>query len=172
MHGRFQIKLSALFLLILVVSLPLGCIAYVRHQIDDFHRAAAPFEKVSGRRVQASGDGMAIVYGRYGLTRLDLGQAELNDAGLLKLKGDLECLPELHALVLARTSIGDDGLEALENLSTLRILILTETRVTDAGLVHLRQLRGLTSLALPGTQVTDAGVEELKQSLPKCKIFR
>jgi hypothetical protein len=172
MPGRFQIKLSTLFLLILVVSLPLGCIAYVRHQIDDFHRAAAPFEKVSGRQVQASGDGMGIVNGRYGLTMLDLREAELDDAGLLKLKADLECLPELHALVLARTSIGDDGLAALENLATLRSIVLTETRVTDAGLVHLRRLRGLTSLALAGTQVTDAGVEELKQSLPKCEVFR
>jgi hypothetical protein len=172
MAGRFQIKLSALFVLILAISLPLGCIAYMRHQIDDFHRAAAPFEKVSGRQVQASGDGMAIVYGRYGLTTVNLREAKLDDAGLLKLKGDLERLPELHALDLARTAIGDDGLEALKNLKALHSLILTETQVTDAGLVHLRQLRGLTSLALAGTKVTDAGVEELKQSLPECEIFR
>lgn len=172
MPGRFQIKLSALFVLILAISLPLGSIAYVRHQIDDYHRAATPFEKLSRRRVQASGDGMAIVCGRYGLTILDLGEAEIDDAGLLKLKGDLERLPELHSLALARNPIGDDGLAALKNLPTLRHLILTETQVTDAGLVHLRQLRGLTFLALAGTQVTDAGVEELKQSLPECEIIR
>ncbi len=170
MPGLIQIKLSSLFLLILAISLPLGCIAYLRHQTDDFHRAVAPFEKLTGRRIQASGDGMAIVQGRYGLTQLNLVDADLDDAGLLALKGDLERLPELHSQALTRTAVGDAGLQVLEKLQSLRSLILTGTRVTDAGIKHLKRLRGLAHVGLEGTQVTEAGIRELQRSLPNCEI--
>jgi len=165
-----QIKLSGLFVLILLISLPLGCIAYLKRQTEDFNRVAAPFEKVTGRRPQASGDGMAIVYGRYGLTQLNLVDADLDDAKLLKLKGDLERLPNLRSLVLNRTTISDVGLEALENLQTLDGLYLSGTSVSDVAVERLKRLHGLTRLGLQGTQVTDAGVEELRRALPNCEI--
>lgn len=133
-------------MLVLVVSLPLGGIAYLRHQAADFNRAAAPFEKLTGRRIQASGDGMAVVYGRRGLTQLNLIDADLDDAKLLALQSDLESLPELRWLSLARTAVGDKGLAALCNLHMLRGLNLTGTRVTDAGVKKLRQ-------ALPNCEI-------------------
>jgi hypothetical protein len=116
MSRPIQFKLSALFVLVLVVSLPLGGIAYLRHKAADFNRAAAPFEKLTGRRIQASGDGMAVVYGRRGLTQINLIDADLDDAKLLAIQSDLESLPELRWLSLARTTVGDEGLAALCNL--------------------------------------------------------
>lgn len=146
MSRPIQFKLSALFVLVLVISLPLGGIAYLRHQAADFDLAAAPFEKLTGRRIQASGDGMSVVVGRHGLTQLNLTDADLDDDKLLALQCDLERLPALRWLSLARTAVGDDGLAALRNLHSLR------------------------SLSLNGTRVTDAGVKELQRALPKCEI--
>jgi membrane-associated protease RseP (regulator of RpoE activity) len=73
----------------------------------------------------------------------------------------VEVLPQLKALILARTKVTDTGLRHIEGLTQLRSLLLEDTRVTDAGLAHIKPLVHLTDLMLDNTQVTDAGLKQI-----------
>lgn len=94
------------------------------------------------------------------LRELELGDAEITDAGLKHLRG----LQSLTFLGLGWTKdVTDAGLPALVALSNLEVLVLAGTKVTDAGLAHLAklpQLKEVRLAALPG--VTDAGLMKLK----------
>ena len=155
-----RIKAPARWLIFAAASL--GCIAAAKRQIDDFHRAAAPFERLTGRRIDAAGGGVGELLGRRALRCLDLSGSGLTDAELLDLQPDLEALAGLDRLVLGRTRVSDPGLEALERLGQLHSLDLQNSPVSDAGLEHLRQLSRLRRLGLAGTRITDAGVRHLE----------
>ena len=99
------------------------------------------------------------------VTKLDLRQTEVGDAGL----AHLNALADLESLTLGERA-GDVGLEHLKGLPLLHTLNLRATRVTDAGLVHLQALPHLRSLDLRDTRVTDAGLQELRKALPNCAI--
>ncbi len=192
---KYQFRLKAIFAVILGIGVPLGGVAHLKHQVEDFHRAAEPFERLTGREVRASTDGLGIYKGRRGILRLNLRDSGVTDADLLGVKADLEQIPDLRQLLLARTRITDIGLRAITNLRSLRTLDLGETAVSDRGLEDLAGLQ-LTSLNLSGTQITDAGlvilrrqayleevglcgtkvsdaaVEDLQLLLPSCRIER
>ena len=123
------------------------------------------------------------------VTKLDLTQTEIADAGLKHLEGltDLQSLSlgdrvtdtglehlkgsaQLHMLSLRATKVTDAGLANLKALRQLQWLDLAETTVTDAGLEQLKGLTRLQSLDLRGTEVTDAGLKALQKALPNCKI--
>ncbi|MGA2035645.1 MAG: hypothetical protein ABSG68_25635 [Thermoguttaceae bacterium] len=72
-------------------------------------------------------------------------------------------------LDLTQTEINDAGLKRLEGLTGLQSLSLGD-RVTDAGLEHLKGLTQLHALNLQATKVTDAGIQGLQKALPNCKI--
>lgn len=63
---------------------------------------------------------------------------------------------------LGATKITDAGLATLKNLPHLQVLGLELTGITDAGVAHLAGLRNLTSLNLYGTGVSDAGLAHLE----------
>ncbi|MGA2064768.1 MAG: hypothetical protein ABSG86_07355 [Thermoguttaceae bacterium] len=90
------------------------------------------------------------------VTKLDLTQTAVTDAGLEHLKG----LTQLQSLYLG-SEVTDAGLEHLKDFTQLRTLNLRATAVTDAGLEHLKGFAQLQSLCL-GAKVTDAGLEHLK----------
>ena len=93
-----QFSLKALFGVVLVSSLPLGCVAFIRHQAADFRRAEAPFKELSNHPVRATGDGAAMLRGRGGIIYIDLGGTALDDAKLARLKEPLEELPSASRL--------------------------------------------------------------------------
>src|SRR5262249_27033644 len=98
------------------------------------------------------------------LSRLDLSNTGITDAGLAHLKG----LPELSWLDLSKTQVTDNGLVHLKGLP-LWDLELYRTKVTDAGLVHLKGMR-LTDLSLSGTSVTDVGLRHLRGLENLCTV--
>ena len=89
---------------------------------------------------------------------------------LRRLLGD-DFFMTVTKLDLMQTEIGDAGLKQLEGLTDLQSLSLGE-RVTDAGLAHLTGLLQLRSLDVKKTQVTDAGIQGLQKVLPHCKVHR
>lgn len=123
------------------------------------------------------------------VTKLDLTQTEIPDAGLKPLEGlpdiqslslgdrvtdagleHLKVLTQLHTLNLRATKVTDAGLADLGALRQLQWLSLSDTNVTDAGLEYLKGLTRLQSLDLRGTKVTDADAKRLQNALPRCKI--
>ena len=125
------------------------------------------------------------------LSRLDLTQSKVTDAGLKEIAG----LKNLHFLLLAGTKVTDAGLKELAGLKNLQELDLDEvaeitdaglkelavlenlqslnlrfTNVTDAGLKELAGLKNLLRVYCSGSHVTDAGEKQLRSALPKCEI--
>jgi hypothetical protein len=123
-----------------------GVVAYFRHQLADYHLVAEPIEKATGCRIMASGDGMGMFYGRYGINKLDFTDAPVDDAVLRDLQPHLQRLPHLIWFDLNRT------------------------RITDNGFETLCQLKQLRQLGVVGTNVTPAGVERARRELPNCEI--
>lgn len=155
-RARFALSLS------LTVAASLGGFALVKRQVEAFRQAAAPFERLTGRRVEAAGGRVGELFGRRGLRRLDLSGSGLNDAELLDLQPALESLPNLDELALRRSRVSGAGLAALGNLRQLHGLDLLGSPVSDDGLEQLRPLLRLSRLGLAETRVTDAGLRHLE----------
>ena len=64
---------------------------------------------------------------------------------------------------IADSSLTDDDLKYLENLTSLEELNLVGTKITDNGLKYLQKLTNLTELDLKITKITDKGVQYLKK---------
>lgn len=74
----------------------------------------------------------------------------------------LSALPQLQALDLARTSVGDLGLSLLKTLDKLQRLSLCGTKVTDTSIrVINTSMKALTELDLSCKRVTDLGLQQL-----------
>ena len=74
---------------------------------------------------------------------------------------------------LARTKIGDDGLNSLSTFVNLRALDLSHTAVTSRGVQKLFKLEKLETLNLTETAVDDGGVSALRHrpSLKRLYLF-
>jgi hypothetical protein len=75
-----------------------------------------------------------------------------------------------HVNLWGRKGTTDWILERLHGLRGLKTLNLAYTSVSNEGLDHLRDLTGLTLLRLNDTAVNAAGAGRLQEALPKCKI--
>lgn len=94
-----------------------------------------------------------------GLKSLNLGDAQVTNAGLKALAG----LKNLETLDLGFTKdVGDAGLALLVKLPNLKVLGLGGTKVTDAGIPLLASFRSLKEVKLGSTAVTDKGVASLE----------
>ena len=91
------------------------------------------------------------------LTRLELGDTAITDAGILHLVP----LRNLADLELWGTRITDESLRVIGQFKNLKNLVLTDTAVTDEGLAHLSQLVLLDTLNLRDTQVHGPGLRHL-----------
>ena len=86
----------------------------------------------------------------------------------------LECvqnLTNLDTLFLSDSGVTDATLSRLSNLQKLERLYLDRTAATDHGLTGLCDLTALTVLSLGGTQVGDAGLGHL-DSLKNLEVLR
>ena len=107
-----------------------------------------------------------------GLTKmenLDLWDTGANDA---VMKEVIANYPNLRALSLQQTDVGDEGLKALAGLEQLETLDLTETEITDESVAVLKGLPNLKSLTLKNTDLTAEGVAELEEANPNLQIVR
>ena len=85
---------------------------------------------------------------------------------------ELAALKNLTKLDLSETKLTDAGLKELAKLQSLTTLELrSNPGVTDASVKELKQLKQLITLDLRGTKVTNLGLHELRNALPKCNIF-
>lgn len=90
-----------------------------------------------------------------GLRRLDSFKAtntELTDDSVAPL---ISRNPELHALWLSGTKIGDKSVDEIARLKKLRGLYLSTTKVTRAGLLKLAAVKTLADLELASLPVDD-----------------
>jgi len=82
-------------------------------------------------------------------------------------------LTDLTHLAFINTTVSDEGLRHLKELTKLHALAFSGARqITDAGVVHLKGLESLKRLDLHGTGVTNAGERELQSALSSCLIVR
>jgi formylglycine-generating enzyme required for sulfatase activity/tetratricopeptide (TPR) repeat protein len=89
---------------------------------------------------------------------LNLDDTSITDQGLSLLKN----MTQLKALRLRGTKVTDSGLVHLAKLSRLEFLSLDNTTITDAGLVHVARMTTLKTLWLDKTQISDAGLVHLR----------
>ncbi|MBN2023597.1 MAG: hypothetical protein JW809_12500 [Pirellulales bacterium] len=106
----------------------------------------------------------------YGGIRLDFSQSATRpDDAALEIVSRLDRLSRLD---LTNCPITDAGLAHLEGLASLEFLALNGTKITDAGLEHLAKLTRLKHVHLGAAPVTPAGVARLRKSLPNTEIVR
>ena len=98
---------------------------------------------------------------------LNLGATDITDAGLQQT---ISKLTPLHRLRLDRTSVGDQGLAALESLQALEVLNLFGTAVTDQGLSTIEAMSSLRTVYLWDTDVTEAGMTALRSARPDLEV--
>jgi len=85
----------------------------------------------------------------------------------------LKELKQLQSLTLGQrlaykppTSLSDEALPVLAELTSLQSLRLEEARLKGESLIQLKKLTGLKSLTLEGIDVAEADVEHLRKELP------
>jgi len=165
-----QFSLRTLMVLMLIVSVPLGWLAYKLRQGRE-HRAAVEAIQRLGGRIGSRPDRLGRPPGEEvypGRVWVCFSRTPVRDAELAYLRGPRG----LYQLNQDATKVTDAGLVHLKRLTQLEELFLDSSRITDAGLEHLRGLTQLRTVDLRNTQVTDKGVSELKKALPNCEIFR
>jgi hypothetical protein len=89
-------------------------------------------------------------------------------AGLAMLKD----LPNLLALDLNYTNVGDPEMEFVKPLRQLQELRLSHTRVSDVGVDKIRGLSNLRVLVLSFTKVTDAATDIVRASYPVLETLK
>jgi len=167
----YQFSLRTLILLLTIVSVPLGWLAYERNELRKREAAIAAIENLGGKvkfdtsqpfreswlRPLLSDKPASEVVG-VSLQRKSRMRATLPvDAGLVHFDG----LTRLQWLDLDQAKFSDAELVQLARLTELNRLSLRETAVSDDGLVHLKGLEQLEHLWLGYTRVTDAGLVHL-----------
>jgi hypothetical protein len=151
MARRFQFTIRLLLILTLLLSLPLGWMAFRRAQRERRWKRLLVIQKLGGE--------------------VDLHIASQGDP----VEGDgADDSPPWYiiAVRLPKSRVTDAELAFIESISTLKRLDLSATSISDAGLARLNQLYQLEQLDLRGTRTTETGVSRLQRLLPKCKVVR
>lgn len=81
--------------------------------------------------------------------------------------GDLARIPTLQDIQVFGTTVTDDDLRLLENLSELRSFNVHDSRITSQGLQYFRDLSKLEHLGVDFSDVTDEGLATLQ--LPRLR---
>lgn len=98
--------------------------------------------------------------------RLNLNNSSVTNEDL-KLLADIS---NIELLWLYGTKVTDEGMLHIAALNQLKHLDLRNLPVTDEGLAHLAACKKLEALSIAGTSVTPEGLNKFRESLPKCKV--
>jgi hypothetical protein len=98
--------------------------------------------------------------------RLNLNNSSVTNDDL-KLIADIS---NVEVLWLYGTKVTDAGMVHVGELDQLKFLDLKGSQLTDVGLAHLTACKSLEVLSIVGTTVTAEGLSKFKQALPNCKI--
>jgi Leucine-rich repeat (LRR) protein len=102
-----------------------------------------------------------------GLTRLYLAQTAIDDTAIASV---VRSYPELEALDVEDTAVGDAGVLAIARLAGLHAVNLAETQISDDGGAALGALTKLAIADLSGTRVAGKTVAVLR-GLPLQELF-
>lgn len=97
---------------------------------------------------------------------LDLARTTIADQQM-PVVGELTTLRRLN---LQGTSVTDKGVAAISSLPGLQYLNLAGTHISDNGLKHLSTVKSLRTLFVYQTDITKAGIRETQVLLPDVKI--
>jgi Leucine-rich repeat (LRR) protein len=161
----FQFSLKGMLVVVTLVAVGLGWLAYERNKVRKREAAISAIEQVGGivvvdgeptrpswlRPVLGDNSGGGVV-------EVDFSEVKVTDAGL----AHVAVLAELRFLRLNNAQLTDAGLTHLAGLSKIESLTLSgDHQITNAGLTNLIGLKELKDLFLRDTQVTDAGLNFL-----------
>jgi hypothetical protein len=172
-----QFSVRALFVLILLASVPLWCIRSLLKRKQILLERTRKQKQILGRFEQygprANFRNGYVVFLAFSCDPYVAGLGWKgpkgpSDAELVHLRK----FEELEDLSLGCSNVTDAGLCHVGKLTTLRCLSLRDTRVSDAGLKDLFNLDQLRILTLRQTNVTADGVSSLQKALPNCEIRR
>jgi hypothetical protein len=183
MAVRFRFSLRVCLVLMLLVTIPLGCITEEIRRARQQKVAVDAITKLGGRVVYdyQVDDGADPLHGYH---RRSPPPSWIRDAfgdnmfccvvGVSSVDQRRPFSPNEYpaAFELAltgktrRSLFTDEFLKHIGQLNSLRSLDLDNSHVSDAGVVHLAKLDRLEQLSLCNTQITDAGLlqfEKMKQ---------
>jgi hypothetical protein len=172
----FQFRLWTWVLLVTIVSLPSGWLAWrMEYRCEEPPVEAAIFIHggVFARRQLVP----APTIWRQELLDDDLDDSisGITFVGVTATDTELHhiaAMDSLEYLSLRNAAVTDAGLAELKRLTRLKLLDLSGTKITNAGLAELTPLAKLKYLNLTETSATDAGISKLQKTLPDCNIDR
>lgn len=173
---RPRFTLSALLIAVLLVSLPLGCIA---HRLRQKKRERAVYAYLNRRAQTAYYDwelstGPHVPAGPQWLRSIlgneffsEVSEVNFTDVpGLFKGDGDLALLDDLKAvksISIPFSKITDCGLRHCSYLASMEFLNLNNCEgFSDNGLKYVERMHGLKVLWIGGTKTTDSGLKHLR----------
>ena len=116
---------------------------------------------------EATDADMIALAGAPKLTKLNLYQTKVSDAGVANL---LPLAGRLTSLNLDATLLTDEGVKTLEGFEKLTFLHLGRTAITDGAAESLGKITSLEKLHVTRTKMTEQGFAVLKEKLPNTEI--
>ena len=103
---------------------------------------------------------------------IQLDEKAPGDDLLAKLVPHLKQIKEITRLQLQNSHVTDAGLEPLKGMSNIRYITLEGTSITDRAMDSLKTISSLQYVTLKGTRVTEDGTLALRRALPGLRVDR
>ncbi len=128
----------------------------------------APLAELDLSAAVLSDEAMGVIARFPALTRLNLYQNKIGDAGVENLLPSAERLVWLN---LDDTQITDAAGPALSRFKNLRFLHLGRTKITDEIIDSLAGLKRLETIHVTRTGITEEGAARLREALPDTQVI-
>ncbi|MFO0882767.1 MAG: hypothetical protein U0894_01025 [Pirellulales bacterium] len=155
----FQFSLRTLLLAMLVFGCGLGWLANKRMKSQ---RAWAAVRAVERQRGILHFEKGSWIEKKLGIDLPNATSILVTCSHDLFESGDIAEIPTLQDVQVFGTTVTDDDLKLLENLSDLRSFGASSSQITSQGLLHFQGLIKLDHLGIDGSNVTDEGLANLQ----------
>jgi hypothetical protein len=156
---RFGVR--SLLLSVLVVSVPLGWIAWEMERATRQREAIAALKRLGAR--------VGTDYPDDVVWRWMAHRKPATQIWLVERLGNDFFFPVVTVECFI-TPFGDEEAILLRSLPMLEELYLSDTQISDKSVKHLAGLNRLKLLVVMDTQVTDEGARRLQRALPNCQV--